>query len=238
MNRILHLLHELFIRNIRLKLLSLSLAFLLWVGINKQPNEPNDTRWLKVPLVVRNIPDDRFELVSDPVYDINVQFTGPSSIVRRLSSDEANAVLDLKNFRPRFTYTLAAADVHVPSYALGKVAVQEIIPNRITMEFEKKASREAVIEVQISGKNEVAKGYQVGTISCQPHTVTIEGPTRQIEQAKIYTDLINLKGAQSTLHQQVRVLSDSPHVRFPPHFTVTEVTVEILQTGKNKSGRP
>ncbi len=232
MNRVFHLFHELFIRNFRLKLLSLLLAFLLWLGINKEPNEPQDTRWLKVPLVVRNLPDaNKYELVSPPVYTIDVQFKGLSSVVRRLSSDEANAVLNLQNFQPRIThYTITNEDIHIPTSFAGKVEIQDIIPNRITMEFDETMTRQVPIDIRTIGQNELARGFVVGKIECLPYAVTIKGPSQAIEHAKVYTDTLDLKNAASSFKKTVRLFSDSPRVRFDS--TGTTVSVQILPAPK------
>jgi YbbR domain-containing protein len=235
MNRSLHTLHDLFIKNLNLKLFALVIALLLWIAINRQPNEPNDTRWLKVPLVVRNLPEPRYEQVGEPVYGIDVQLTGPSSVVRRLSSDEASAILDLKNFQPRVkTYLIAPADIHFPSFASGKVIVQEIIPSQIRMEFDETISRQVEVQPRILGKGEVAPGFQISRISCQPETVLIQGPLRYASQAAaLPTEPIDVKGEKSTIHRRVRILSDSHQIRLP-QSTEIDVTIEIIPTEKHK----
>jgi YbbR domain-containing protein len=233
MNRVIHTLHHLFIKNLNLKLLSLLIALLLWIAINKQPKGPNDTRWLKVPLVVRNLPEVKYELVSDPVYNLDVQLTGPSSLVRRLSSDEASAILDLKNFQPRVkTYTIAPADIRLPAFASGRVTVQEIIPNQVRMEFDKTITREVDIQPRILGKGEIASGFQVKNISWSPETVQIQGPERYANQVTtLTTEPIDAKGAKTTLHRRVRILSEPHQIRLPQTSEI-DVLIEIIPIGK------
>ncbi len=233
MNRVIRTLHHLFIKNLNLKLLSLLIALLLWVAIYKQPKEPNDTRWLKVPLVVRNLPEVRYELVSDPVYSLEVQLTGPSSLVRRLSSDEASVILDLKNFQPRVkTYTIAPADIRLPAFASGRVNVQEIIPNQIRLEFDETISREVDIQPRILGKGEIASGFQLKNISWSPETVQVQGPARYANQVTtLPTEPIDVKGAKATLHRRVRILSDPHQIRLPK-TTEIDVLIEIIPMGK------
>lgn len=229
MNRVIHTLHHLFIKNLNLKLLSLLIALLLWVAINQQPKEPNDTRWLKVPLVVRNLPEvNKYELVSDPVYSLEVQLTGPSSLVRRLSSDEASAILDLKNFQLKVkTYTIAPADIRLPAFASGRVNIQEIIPSQIRLEFDETVSRPVDVQPRILGKGEIASGFQVKNISWSPTTVQVQGPARYANQVTtLTTEPIDVKGAKASLHQRVRILSDPHQIRLPK-TTEIDVLIEI-----------
>jgi YbbR domain-containing protein len=233
MNRAITTLHHLFIKNLNLKLLSLLIALLLWIAINKQPREPNDTRWLKVPLVVRNLPEVKYELVNDPVYSLEVQLTGPSSLVRRLSADEASAILDLKNFQPRIkTYTIAPTDIRLPAFAAGKVIVQEIIPNQIRLEFDETVRREVGIQPKILGKGEIASGYHLKNISWSPETVQVQGPARYANQVTtLTTEPIDVKGAKATMHRRVQILIDPPQIRLPK-TTEIDILIEIIPTGK------
>ncbi len=109
-----------------LKLLSLIISIVLYRGIAHQPI---DEVGVIVPLQYRNVPPGE-KVASEQPPQLQVRLRGPDDRVRRLSSADISAALDLAHVPPgRHSFDLNRDVVQTP-YGLDLV---DVIPNRFTL---------------------------------------------------------------------------------------------------------
>ena len=119
---------NLLLRNLQLKVVSLTLAILLWIALN---GEPKSEIGLKVPLEFRNSPKG-VEVLGE-TNAVDIRLSASSSIVKRIDASEVTASIDLSDWTPgERTYSLGESNLSVP---FG-VAVTKIAPNKIRLRFE------------------------------------------------------------------------------------------------------
>jgi YbbR domain-containing protein len=104
-------LRRLLLNNWYFKLLSLGLAYVLWLGVAHAPMA--EVR-VAVPLELRNLPT-RLEVVSDVPVHVQVTLQGSEKLLRDLHYEELVAAIDLSGFGSgNHSYRLTADDVSVP----------------------------------------------------------------------------------------------------------------------------
>ena len=84
-----------FRRHVSLKLVSIALAFLLWLVVS---GEQVVERSFRIPLEFSNLPA-QLEIVGDPPEVIDVRVRGSSGLLSRVGSADLSAVIDMQNVR-------------------------------------------------------------------------------------------------------------------------------------------
>ena len=90
-------LRQLVTRNIALKVLSLVIAFSLWMFVNFGERDTEES--LRVPLELRNIPAHL--MITSPRVDfVDLRVTGPRTLLGRIDRNRLSIPLDLGGVRP------------------------------------------------------------------------------------------------------------------------------------------
>ncbi len=205
--------------NFALKLLSLGIAVLLWLGITRDPMAEIA---LNVPVEFHNAPE-HLEISSENIPQVLVRVRGPVREVRDLSPSEVHAVVDLANVQPgERTYDLSPQRIHVPD----GVEVVQSVPSQIRINFDKRESRQVEVKPRVIGT--FASGYRIGQVMPVPQTVTIVGPAghvRGIETA--ITDPVDATGVVGTATFVTHAYVSDPLVRLvDPSIIRVTVTTE------------
>lgn len=202
-----------------LKLLSISLALLLW-GLVAGQREAE--RSLRVPLEFRNIPE-HLEMVGEPVSVVDVRVRGTTGALGLTRGTDVVAVLDLSAARPgRRLFHLLPGDISVPA----GVSVLQVSPPTISLTFEASAARQVPIVPDIA--DEPAAGFVVGRVIAEPATVEIIGPSSAVQLVtEATTEPVSIRGATRNVRDTVTVglLNSSARLRNP---RTAMVTVEIM----------
>jgi YbbR domain-containing protein len=206
-------------RHVGLKLLSVTIAVLLWMVI---AGEETVERGLRVPLELQQFPPG-LELLGEVPTTADVRVRGVSGTLSRLSPGEIVAVLDLRGARAgERLFHLTPDQVRAP---FG-VEVVQVTPPTVAVAFEKAASRHVPIRPAIEGKP--AAGYLVGKSTADPPTVEVEGPESAVRRvAEAITEPVSVEGAQRQVQETVTVGTLDPAVRMKTNRT-TRVTVQIV----------
>lgn len=105
-------LRRLLLNNWYLKLLSLGLAYVLWLGVAQAPTA--EVR-VAVPLELRHLPAT-LEVANDIPAHVQVTLRGSEKLLRDLSYEELVAAVDLAGFGAgNHSYQLSADNVSVPA---------------------------------------------------------------------------------------------------------------------------
>jgi YbbR domain-containing protein len=205
-------------RNVRLKILALLLASVLWFTV---AGEHVVERSLRVPLELRNVPQS-LEIVGNAPDSVDVRLRGSSAVLSRVQPGEIIAVLDLGAARTGSRlFPIRADQVRAP---FG-IEVAQVIPNTIALELEKAARRRVPVVPATDGNP--APGYVIGRISADPPTVDLVGPESRLRQiAEATTEPVSVKDARAPVRDAVSVGVLDASVRLVQPQNVN-VTVEI-----------
>ena len=206
-------------RHIGLKILSLALAALLWLVVS---GEQIVERALRIPLEFTNLPA-RLELVGDPPTVVDVRVRGSSGALSRVAAGELVAVLDLRTARPgQRLFHLTGADVRAP---FG-IDVVQISPSNVSVGFEPSATK--VVPVVPGLEGDPADGYVAGTVTSDPPTVEVVGPTGAVARlTAAITEPVSIAGASRPVSDTVTIGVADPAVRLVEPRSA-EVRVNIV----------
>ena len=111
-----------------LKLLSLGLAYALWVAVGQAPRVDVG---ISVPLELRNL-SSSVRVTGEMTTRVYLILRGPESILRTLPSEQVGVVLDLQGFSAgNHTIPLTPANVEAPS----GIEVVRITPEEVLLEL-------------------------------------------------------------------------------------------------------
>jgi YbbR domain-containing protein len=208
---------NLLLRNLQLKVVSLTLAVLLWIALI---GEPKSEIGLKVPLEFRNSPKG-VEVLGE-TNAVDIRLSASSSIVKRIDASEVTASIDLSEWTPgERTYSLSESNLTVP---FG-VAVTKITPNKIRLRFEATERKMVRVHPRILGKP--AEGQIVTAVLCQPDKAELEGPASHLVPLEsVSTDSLDISGRSSTFSARLHLYVEDPLVRLAAEQeTRVEVTI-------------
>src|SRR5437867_3709648 len=91
-----HLFKHWIVHNWHLKIISLSLATMLWMTV---ATETSSEIGMEVPLEYRNIPA-QLEITGDTTNMVQVRLRGSSNVIRDISAKDVSTTIDLSKMRP------------------------------------------------------------------------------------------------------------------------------------------
>lgn len=194
-----------FRHHIGLKFVSIVLAGLLWLVVS---GEQIVERSLRIPLEFTNLPT-QLELVGDVQNVADVRVRGSSGSLSRIAAGELVAVLDLRTARPgRRLFHLIGPDVRRP---FG-VDVVQVNPASVAITFEPSSSKLVPIVPSVEG--DPAAGFSVGTITADPSTVEVVGPSSAIKRiTEAITEPVSVVNSEAPVTESVTVGTANPAVR-------------------------
>jgi YbbR domain-containing protein len=164
---------NLIVRDWKLKLVSLALAFAVWLLL--VPSEKKfSEKSLTIPLETRNIPAG-LEIVERPAAGIDVTLRapdrtldeiGPSALVARVDLDRATVLQQ--------EYPLNPSMIAVPPGA----EVVKISPGKVTIKLERTA--EATLDLHPNLRGRPAPGFRVARTEIEPSSVVVRGPESRV----------------------------------------------------------
>lgn len=165
--------------NLSLKLLSLLVAFLIWLLVVNIDN-PIKSRLFQVEIQLMNEDsvteiDKTFDVISDETVVIKV--TERRRILNSLTKDDFTVIADMENLNEMDSVPLTVTCSN-PSITWDEI---EVSPPSMKVKLEQRKQSEFVVNVNTSGEPET--GYEVGkTEVVQGKTVLIAGPESMIER--------------------------------------------------------
>lgn len=170
-----------------------------------------------------------YYIISNNIPDtIKITARDKQSVLDKLTEEDFNLRLDLSETNTTNTFEIKPS-WDVPEQMKSFFSNIKIEPDLINVNIEQKA--ESMIPILIDYIGEVESGYVLKNTSVKPSNIRVEGPRSIINnQLKhIKTELINIKGENSSFVRYVKLTSPSPNVKIigPENVEVTfEITVE------------
>jgi len=214
---------NLIVRNWALKLLSLVLAFLLWLTLIPEEKIFSE-KTLVVPLEPHNLPPD-FEIVEKPLTVIDVTIRAPNRLLNQITPASLRAVLNLEKATiSQEDYPLNPDMIAAPPDA----KVVRVMPNKVHLKLDR--SKEVLMEVSPVTIGKVKDGLTIDKIEIVPSKVSVRGPESKIKpKDRVRTSPVNITDLAQTAEFEVDLILPSPDLRFTTAQTKAKVKVVLVQ---------
>lgn len=227
--KIIIFLKNLFVKNYKVKIVCLLLAFILWLFVasnqsllGKFPN--------KIPVKINNL-SDQYQAFLD---QDEVQITGiaESSVWKTLTTDSFIASVNLSGYQEG-TFEVPVSVVS----SVADVQITKVEPNKVFVTIEKIVSKNISLGTKVEG--DPADGMTLGQIELNPSEVKISGPKSYVDSISEVNALINLNGEGSSFERLVKVQAVAENDKALSGLTYNPVEVNaqvsILKGGNNKT---
>ena len=167
-------------RNLSLKLLSLVVAFLIWILIDNIDNPTRSRLFRDVQIQVINGEsvaeiDKVYDIVSEE--SVVLKVTERRSVLDGLTQNDFTVTADMENLNEMNTVPLSVV-CSDPSVSWDEI---EVVPSSMKVQLEQRKQSEFVVNVSVVGQPE--KGFEVGrTEIVQGKTVQIAGPESMLNR--------------------------------------------------------
>jgi len=210
---------NLIVRNWPLKLLSLALAFLLWLMLIPEEKTFSD-KSLTVALETRNLPAD-FEIVEKPQPTIEVTIRARNRLLNQLTPASIRAVLNLERATiNQEDYPLNPDMIIAPLEA--KVVL--VMPNKVHLKLEKSA--EVLMDVSPVLLGKVKDGFKMVRFETVPSKVPVRGPQSKIKPKDVIrTSPIDITDLAQDAEFEADLILPKPDLRFTTAQTKAKVKV-------------
>mgnify|MGYP000937102619 FL=1 len=219
-------------RNIGLKILSLALAFLLWVVILNIDDPATTQTFNDIPVTIIN---ENAIKSKDKVYDVvegdkvDVKVKGKRSIIEKLGIEDFRAIADLS----KLSITNAVPiDVTLPRYPEvdidRKVMTMKVnLENRVNGQY----------RIDVVEKGDVAPGYYISAKTTSPNILQVSGAESLIKKINEVVVEVNVTNRDKSFSEHDIIpkvydkngsLMDSSKMAF--NFDKVDVSVELLNT--------
>lgn len=235
--------------NLPMKLLSVVLAFFVWLLVTNI-NDPETTRRfydIPVHIVNEDALTDRnygYEILEGKTVDITV--TGKKSVMRKVSAASFTATADLSKLSDVY-----AVPIKVTAGPLTEsLDIRLMDVDTLKVKIDKKISVSVPVTTEVTG--EPATGYAVGKKSSTPNLIEITGPQSLVDTAKEVRVSLSVAGATSDVTDIVKpavynisgdridedqIEMDTSSIRVEANIWKTkEVDVELDYTGSPAEG--
>jgi YbbR domain-containing protein len=177
--------------NLRLRVLSLFIAILLWIYVINIQNPEIKRDIEDVPIQIVNVDVlASYGLILDDHEDMTttVKIKGKQEAVKKLSKNDIKAFVDLKDC------TVAGRISFPIEYSMAGVqgVKAEGLPDKIDLQIEKYTQAQKAVDIVMLGNNNKQAMYEVQSV--KPNMVTISGPEsliKNIHSVKVFVDVTN-----------------------------------------------
>jgi YbbR domain-containing protein len=218
-----------FVRNWELKLLSLFLAFVLWLSLIPEEKTFSE-KTLTIPLETHNIPAD-MELVEKPDPTVDVTLRAPNRMIDEISAVNVFVKLNLKSATVfQQEYPINETMVSLPTGA----EVVRLSPTKVRLKLER--TQEVLLDIVPTVIGQAKDGYGVSKIEIGPPRVLVKGPESKIrEKDKVSTSPVNISGLSASTEVEADLILPKPELRLASPRTRVRVKIfleEIKPPGK------
>lgn len=218
-----------FLDNVGWKLLSVLLAFLLWIAVAREPELATS---VAAPILFRNMPSD-LDMASGVPDRIQLELRGPGRRLTPASLAQTVVVLNLADVQPG-ERTFNIRDGNVRGLPIG-VMFYRAVPSQVSIRFERLTIK-AVPIMPSYGKGR--PGITVTNFRFDPPTVTLRGPQDRVEGIDhVTTDPIDLNTSPGAFTTRVHVRVPDPQVGIVSPTTGVIVHLMLHETSNKETNQ-
>lgn len=183
--------------NLGLKLLSVALAFAIWLYVNSQGLVSIN---FAVPIEPRGLADGLILAdISETTADVRLK--GRENTLDRVSSRRVQVYIDLSGTGAG-EHWVGMDHAHVE--VSPPVEVSSVMPRQVRVKIERRATRKMALTADVEG--EPVAGYKITGIRVKPEQVTVTGPESAFDGlARLRTQPVDISGLTASLTREVRL---------------------------------
>jgi YbbR domain-containing protein len=212
---------SLFTENILAKLMSILIAFLLWIAL---VDEPELIETVTVPVEYRNL-TSMLDLSPDAPNRIQLQVRGPRGRLNEVSPDRTNIVLDLGTMTQPSARTFTIQDnlINLPP----AVTLVRAMPSQLRVKLERRLFKE--LPVTLAFEEALPANLKIIATEIYPTQIKVVGPESRVNLASaIQTEPISLRDLSGSAPIRVNVLLSDPELSIVGSALVT-VKIQMTQ---------
>jgi YbbR domain-containing protein len=188
-----------------LKLLSISLAFAIWVFVSGEKRIVQD---FDIPLDIQL--SDQLALLDAPRSAVSVRLRGPESLIRRLDPVGLEVAVALGD-APLGQQQISLSKSNVQGVPRG-IDVDFIEPDSVEIELDRREQRTFMLDVAFLGQP--PEGYAFYGTQIDPDRLTLEGPESELTKLDLLqTEPIRLDQRREPFTRTVRAIPPHPSLR-------------------------
>ena len=184
-------------RNLTSMILSLLLAFVIWISAVTSAN-PNVEAEFSIPLEVRQQSSD-IAIVDPLPQTIDLKVLAPESIIQSLEEDNPLVayinLTDISAGTYRFT-----VQVQIPDQ-LNPIRVLEQNPEKLELKVSNLISKMLTVSIQVEG--EPAIGYQTSGLSWDGSSVTVTGQDSKVQEVAVVVGILDISDSTGSISRSI-----------------------------------
>jgi len=213
---------QVFTRNLSLKLISILIAFGLWLFVNFGERDTEES--LKVPLELRNVPAHL--MITSPRVDfVDLRVMGPRTLLGRIDRTRLAVPLDLTGVRPgQAVFRVGTEALTLPR----GVKVVRITPAEVSIALERVSSKSVPVRLRVAGQP--SEDVRVLEIKVSPEMVQVTGPESDLRELHaVNTEVIDVSAARpGTIEREVALDAVGDYLSFSALRVAVHLRVEEL----------
>ncbi len=184
-------------RNLTSMILSLLLAFVIWISAVTSAN-PNVEAEFSIPLEVRQQSSD-IAIVDPLPQTIDLKVLAPESIIQSLEEDNPLvAYINLTDISAG-TYRFPV-QVQIPDQ-LNPIRVLEQNPEKLELKVSNLISKMLLVSIQVEG--EPAIGYQTSGLSWDGSSVTVTGQDSNVQEVAVVVGILDISDSTGSISRSI-----------------------------------
>jgi YbbR domain-containing protein len=215
-------------RNFGLALLSVALAFGIWIFIT-DTQQSTKTGWFRgeVPVQAVSVPEGL--TLAAPLPDVRVRVEAPEDVFDNLAVEDLRATINLAGAE----VGLLDAEVRVQVLGEGDVKIVQVDPASLSVELKPVVSQMVPVVADVVGSPPI--GYEAQQPVISPEQVLVSGPEDLVSRVKSAVATVNLSGAVGGVRQSYSLVARDDRgfivagVNLDPSSAAVEIVVEQKQ---------
>jgi len=226
------IIRNLFLRNWELKLLSLLIAFFVWLSLIPEEKTFSE-KTLNIPLETHNIPAD-MELVEKPDPTVDVTIRAPNRMIDEISAANVFAKLNLSRASIlQQEYPLNETMISIPTGA----EVVRISPAMVRLKLER--TREVSLDIVPNIIGQAKEGYGIAKIEVSPPRVLVKGPESKFGQKdRVSTSPVDISELTSSTEVEADLILPKPELRLTSPRAKVRIRIFMEEIGPAEKPAP
>jgi YbbR domain-containing protein len=211
-----------------LKILSLVVGLILWVGVMSTNSQAAaDRPFGPIPLEYQPPSKSSLTVMSLNPNTVTVELRGSVQKINGTSPHSIAAFVDMQGLTHSGTYTLPVR-VSVPT----GTSFVSVVPSKVTVVIDRLGSRRMNLDLAPSGSP--APGYELKSLTANTKTATLSGPTSELNKVRKVVAEVPVGGRNASFQEQVVLLPLNADDRTVQKVQVSPAMVSASATIKKR----
>lgn len=220
-----------FLKDIPLILLSIVLAFLIWVFATISSDPAEEGRFSQTVSIETVGLEDDMIVTSGLPYTVSINLRAPNSVWRRISLEriQGKAIIDVTGLEPGVHQVPISVQIGV-----SPVQILSYTPNTATVTIEKYEKREYTVEVEEKG--DIPTAFRAETPVLAQNTVEITGTVSQLDTISKVSVELERNNDTETIEKTLNVVAWDEEGRTVKDLTIQPDKIKVTQEIKMRGG--